>query len=556
MKYLSLNKNVRNRFSLFLKVLSPPDVVMHQILSSNKLEIIKLSIIYLLALLINLAHSQVATNQTTLDAALKEPDRPIGGQSDEQPGLLNSSAPKDYPYQPDSSRVRDLIEVFEALNSRNYHRREKQEAIVSLSEAASRLFVFSNGLPLKTRCNKYVTLISKPNVLTYTAVDLLMEDDNQISEVEQSDAQPLSRLMNERKFDALGRLQTILQSIESEGSPGHLDYESNVKRDLLQCVSYYIYRHQRATLGLSGLVQDLSDKLSLEKEGQSGGVELILKRLRQSMLKLEEIETRISENEEFKSDWLKELTNLNDLARQNKYELPKLVRDFLTEPKRLSRLHSYDQLQIKAKSLASQLVELESGRSEFDLVGDVEYLGTLAKLNEIVESNKDLMPEDLHKLLIEPKRWKLIRAHSRLTADFADEKSLDDHDTKCGFASNDHDEPDENNLFHDDGLLKVSSAKLYCKKLSRKLDCMLRTFNSPLMNSAQAIKLARILSSYKIECIIRESDSSKSQWPILSLTRKLSGWCSSKLAQPNLAREDQASTAVVLKLLRSIRGEN
>lgn len=510
---------------------------------TNKLGIISLHICC--SLLFNLSISQAATDQLAGDSTF-ELDR----QSDERsndPLEFLQSAPKDYPYEPNSSRVRDLIEVFETLSSRSHYRSDKQEPIVTLSEAASRLFFLSDGLPLKTRCNKYVTLISKPNVLTYSAVDLLMEEDGQLSETEQSSANPVSRLTNERKFDALGRLQTIIQSIESEGLSGHLDYEPNVKKDLLKCVNYYIYRHHRATLGLGFIVQDLSDKVSLEKD-ESEEVELTLFRLRQSIMKLERIEASVKD-EESNSDWLKELSNLNDLARQNKYELPKLVRDFITEPKRLNRLHSYDQLQIRAKSLASRLVELEAGRSHLDLVRDAEYIDTLAELNQIIELNKDVIPEDLHSLLIEPKRWRLIRAHSRLKPD-----SADDRDDTCSFAGGDELVQDNH-----DALMKVSSAKLYCRKLSKRLDCMLRTFNSHLMKSSQAIKLARIMSSYKIECIIRESesaDSSRSQWPILSLTRKLSGWCSSRLGQSHLSARDRASTAVVVKLLRSIRGDN
>lgn len=455
------------------------------------------------------------------------------------------STPEDYPYQPDVSRVRRLIEVFESLSSRSYTRKEKHEKIVSLSEAASKLIVMSNGLPLKTKCNKYVKLISKPNVLTYSVVDSLMEDDSHPSETEQSDAQTLPRLMNERRFDALGKLQTIIQSLESERLNEHSDYKPNVKRDLLECMNYYIYRHQRATFGLTRLVRDSLDELT--PKVQSDETELTLRKYHKLMSELEHIEAK-DEGEAPNSEWLNKLSKLNDLARQNNYELPRLVRDFMTEPKRLDRLHFYDQLQIEAKSLAARLVEIELGQSDLELIGSIEYMRALVNLNEMVESHKDSMPKELADFLLEPARWRLIKTRSKLATGLGKGS-----DSDCGVKY-------ENGLDMYDGhaILRASDAN-YCRKLSEKLNCTLRTFNVHLMNSDQAIKLARSISGYKIECIIRGSDLSSqngSQWPVLSLIKKLSSWCSSRLKEPPSSQTDENSTAIVLEMLRDIRGED
>lgn len=458
---------------------------------------------------------------------------------------IASSKVEDYPYQPDVLRVRDLIEVFESLGSRSYHRKEKHEKIISLSEAASKLFVMSNGLPLKTKCNKYVKLISKPNVLTYSVVDSLMEEDGHLSETEQSDAQIMPRLTNERKFDALGKLQTIIQSLESERLDKHSDYKPNVKKDLLECMNYYIYRHQRATFGLTGLVRDSLDELT-SKVQQSDEIEFTLRKYHQLVSELEHIEAK-EEDEAPNSEWLNKLSKLNDLARQNNYELPKLVRDFMIEPKRLNRLHFFDQLQIEAKSLANRLIEIESGRSDSQLIESMEYIRALAKLNEIVESYKDSMPRELVDFLLEPARWRLIRTRSKLASSFGN-----GFNSSC--AVNYDNRSDMNNGDH----IGSSAAKFYCRNFSEKLDCTLRTFNMHLMNSGEAIRLARSISSYKIECIIRGSDSNTqngSQWPVLSLTKKLSSWCSSRLREPSLSEADKTSTTIVLEMLRNIRGD-
>lgn len=510
--------------------------------SSNNLELIGF-LIACFGILHSRANDQPGNDYTSQVPAISK-EHSIAFQD----GHTRLSAPEDYPYQPDVSRVRDLIGVFESLSYQ--HGKEKNQPIISLSAAASRLFVMSNGLPLKKRCNKYVKLISKPpNTLTYSSVDLLMEEDNHICETEQVDAQLLPRLINERKFDSLGRLQTIVQSLESEKLNGLTDYDPSVKKDLLECMIYFIYRHQRATFGLTSIARTSLDNLGPEMDHRKG-LELTLMKYQQIMSKIRQIEADDKKDEAYNSEWLNEILRLNDLARQNHYDLPKLVRDFITEPKRLDRLHSYDKLQIMAKSLVAKLVAIESQPQSNLTDENLEYINTLAELSKLVEMHKDLLPNEVANFLLEPKRWKLIKTKSRLAVDLA----YDPND-KCALIDDDDDSTDSYNVDH---LLKASSAQSYCRKLSEKLNCMLRTFNLHLMNSYQAMKLARSLNNYKIECIIRKSESSVlngSQWLILSLTKKLSSWCSSRLREPSLSQIDKRSTMSVVELIHSIRGE-
>lgn len=318
-------------------------------------------------------------------------------------------APKDYVYSANGVRVRELAKFFESMKENHYTEiKEKRNAIISLSEAASKLHFLTDGFSLDRKCNKYVKLINQPNIRTFTTVNLLVNEERHFSETEQSDACILSRLTNERAFDALSKLQTIIQTLDSERvGRRRVSFEPGVQKDLLNCMGYFIYKHQRATSGLVEYIRQGEAKLEpiLGQPSSTDAMLLKFSTLLDQVKSIEVEETLEGKNKTGK--WLSELSKLQDSVIDNHYEIPKLVQDFLIEPIRLNRLTSCNQILDQSHRLKAHILEIDVESDYFQI--------SLEALEEIVESNSDWLPSELHKFvqdkrqLIEQKRPKRIQ---------------------------------------------------------------------------------------------------------------------------------------------------
>lgn len=292
-----------------------------------------------------------------------------------------SRAPRDYAYSPLGSRVKDLIGFFEVLDRSSVDKElaKKQNSVLSLAESTSKLHRLTDGLPLEVKCDKYFHLISRPNIRSIATISELMKENKMFSETIQADANLEARLASERDFDALGRIQAILQTLEAEKTLGKSNLEAVVQKDLLECVNYYIYRHQRATSELIGHVRGALDALTPEII-ESSASEVVARKFRESIEKIKKIELQSSEESKLNyREWLIEMIELQKLIEKQNYEFPELVRRFLNEPKRLERIKLLEEVPRECKELMQNitLFENESGR---DLTNDEEYYTSLTKL--------------------------------------------------------------------------------------------------------------------------------------------------------------------------------
>lgn len=324
-------------------------------------------------------------------------------------------APKDYVFSPNGSRVRDLASFFNTMAKNNEHieseEREQQDVIVSLSEAATKMHHLSWRKPIDDRCSKYVRLINRPNIRTYAAVSQLMKENKLFDEIEQNEANLVSRLMNERSFDALEKLQTLLQTLESEKINSKSSFDPDVQKDLLDCMSYYIYRHQRATSGIVEYVRDAQEKIQpfLKRPRDD---EVARRKFNQVMDEIKSIETTELENlRQTSHAWLKSLSKLHDLMVENSHDIPRPVQEFVIGPKRLGRLTSFNHVMTRATELKRDLVEQESQ----GLISDERYMKNLLELYNLCESDLGyLLSKEIVDFMHEPRRWRLGEDARRL----------------------------------------------------------------------------------------------------------------------------------------------
>lgn len=456
--------------------------------------------------------------------------------SDGKNQLSPSSKPKDYSFTSNVSRVKNLVNFFEELNHDDYYNsnsetRRKQDSVISLPEVASKLHLLSDGLPLDIKCNKYVRLIEQPNIRTFNTVNQLVNEKRLPLEAEQDDADLVAKLLNERKFDPMGKIQTILQSLDSEKENLKSSYSQSVQKDLYDCLSYYIYRYQRATAGLIEHVRERQTDLCQSK--QENEFDVNLRKLNEAVERIELIES----DEEFDiAAWLRELSKLHDLVDQNNFEIPVKIQKFITQPDRLQKLESYSQVLDRAHELKEKLSSLEGDGQVFNKRDDQDYKKLLLELNELQNSNQNLLPVEMYNYIHESDRWQLIQ------------EEIMREDNKNG------------NEVDDKKPLEES-----CKDMAAKLLNDLRIFNWQLTNQEEAKSLVLNLNRFMDECYGAEDTielsnlSRQTRWPIISLTRKLSSWCLRMLKDsPPMTKldENRQCLASVLEVLNKIKAKD
>lgn len=439
--------------------------------------------------------------------------------SDETAKLEPTSKPKDFAFSPRGSRVSRLINLFETLSDEANIYGTRSRDVISLIEAASKLHLLADGQRLEAKCNKYVRLIEQPNIRDFDSVRLLMREDGKFSDVEQPDANLLSRLINERSFDALSKLQTILQSLESEKTNGKSSYDANVRRDLLDCMSYFIYRHQRATVGLVGFIRHMNDEL--ESDSSVNDKPDAIHKFHQSIDRIKSIE---SQKPESRADWIRELSKLQDLVIENRFELPLVVENFFNNQTRLEKLHSCDTILNRADDLKKQILNYESHHAA-DKQTNHQYSDWLMELNSLMRMNRDLFSDVSVRFIQEPSRWQLIqdeldRQHNKKMKAFQKKSphilgsnSEHDNDSRIGDRQVAPSEIKPVNEESDDE---------YCRKLMLETSDDLRAFNSISPIFGRNLKIGEKLEKVKNQCLSKGANSKLNSWPIVSFKKKLS----------------------------------
>lgn len=445
--------------------------------------------------------------------------------------------PKDYSFTSDNSRVKSLVNFFEDLNhgdsfNSNPETRRKQDVVISLPEAASKMHILSDGLLLDAKCNKYVKLIEQPNIRTFDMVNQLVNEKRLAIEADQDDANLIAKLSNERKFDTIGKIQTILQSLDSERENLKSLYSLSVQRDLNDCLSYYIYRYQRATTSLIEHVRKQQSDLCQVK--QEDDFDINLRKLNEAVERVKLIES----NREFDvAAWLRELSILHNLIDENNLEIPVKIQKFVTQPDRLKRLESYNQILSEANELKEKLLLLEGDKPAQNQKNNKEYIKILLELNELFNLHQVLLPVDIYNYIHEPNRWQLIEYE--LMETIKEESSIETIDQK--------------------------SLEESCQDMANKLMESLRLFNWQLTSHEEAKSLSLNLNAFLDECYgvknsIELSDLARqTRWPIISLTRKLSSWCLRMLKDLSLnakLEENRQCLASVLEVLDKIKAKD
>lgn len=458
-------------------------------------------------------------------------------QSETNQNSQHLNGPKDYAFTSDVSRVKNLVNFFEDLNNSdnfnsNSETRRKQDLVISLPEAASKMYILSDGSLLDLKCNKYVKLIEQPNIRTFDMVNQLVNEKRLTVEANQDDANLIAKLLNERKFDAIGKIQTILQSLDSEKENLKSTYSLSVQKDLYDCISYYIYRYQRATTSLIEHVRkQQSDLCQVEQEDD---LDINLRKLNEAVGRIESIES----NQEFDvTAWLRELSILHDLIDENNLEIPVKIQKFVAQPDRLKRLESYNQVLGQANELKEKLSLLEGDKPVQTQTDNKEYIKILLELNELLNSHQVLLPVDIYNYIHELDRWQLI------------ENELIK-------------ENEEENLIE---TIEEKSLEESCQDLANKLMESLRLFNWQLTSHEEAKSLSSNLNTFLDECYgVRNSIQMsnlvrQTRWPIISLTRKLSTWCLRMLKDLSLnakLEENRQCLASVLEALDKIKAKD
>jgi len=322
-----------------------------------------------------------------------------------QPNRLH--APRDYAYSLLGSRVKDLVNFFETLDSSRASTLSSQKLNVTLTlaESASKLCLLTDGMPLDVKCNKYISLIRKPNIRSVQTISELMAEQRLFSDMIQTDANLLARLSNERQFDALGRLQTIVTTLESEASLGKSTLEPVVQKDLLDCMNYYIYRHQRATTDVVTYARQSMVALS-PKIVEPSSTEILARKFRDRMEEIRKIESNAEGKYLDYRHWLKAMDGLRDLVEQQEYQIPEVVVEFLQNPQRSAIFNSMMEKSQEPLSLMRNISAMEKdGSSQSDRE---TYQSLLTALKEKLDNFGEILHPKVQEFIEEDERARVL----------------------------------------------------------------------------------------------------------------------------------------------------
>lgn len=430
----------------------------------------------------------------------------------------------DYAFSKDGFRVKGLIGLFETMsNFDTSSNTEKNDVIITLSEAINKLHILSVGYSLEIRCNKYVKLISQPNIRTFSSVNLLMEESRLFNEIEQSGSNLVSQLESERSFDALGRIQTIVQTLESERTASTSNYEPEIQKELLDCMNYYIYRHQKATSEIIQYVRKSLDTLkpSIVEPARN---QFITSKIEERVRLIRDLERDGLDKGQNLGVWLKELSDIQNLVVKNNFEIPKLVRDLLLDNERLERLRKLERVGSQAQQLWKSCVSQEILRK----TGNKDYRSNLSKLMILVESNISFLGPSLDQFVRDPRRQKIVRDYQTMASE-----------------------------------VKPRSLTSGVSVLEKLTDCdenyerLKKDRISPLQENVtlkEALDFARSLNHFNAECLSKSmNNANKSRWSIKLLSRHLYSWLNRKRRTENVTQEDKQELENILAIVREIK---
>lgn len=490
-------------------------------------------------------------------------------------------SPKDYSYSTinsNKSRVRDLINFFDNLkDSTSYDPeiREKQNVIISLAEAASKLHFLLDEFPIDIKCNKYVNLINKPNVRTYSMINELANEDKLFHEITQQDSNVFSKIEDARRFDALTKLQTIIQTLESERDSGKIRkslFEPTIQQELLDCITYFIYKHQRATTGLIDYVRNYELKNNLNSiNHNSVGSELNVKKFNKISNEIKQLERDIDNDDNSNKNstiinWLNSFFKLQQLSIENNYQLPKIIVDFITDPKRLDKLKTLNDMFEKVELLKSNIQQLETNLSGSNLRNDNGYKNSLLELAHLVNSYKELLSNETFLFIHKPTRWLLIERLLKNNSEISEEDKVltgeevtttvevdekEDKDQKSQQEQNtsqlteqllDYSDPIPPSIkLPIDNITSVEQQQQTCPNFSTQLSNDLRSFNHNIYihdsnyvddNFDYVRNQINRLYSYISQCNSEDNNHyfmKQSNWPLLSLMKKVTSWIESSI---------------------------
>lgn len=288
---------------------------------------------------------------------------------DRSPGPHEVEArPELYPYAGRSGRVRDLINHFENHASPD----RAHQKIITLVEAASRLHEVVSRKPPSIRCDRYVELISKPNIRTQAEVADLINRKRLHTEVQQKGGNPIVRMENEHRYDILSKIQTIVLSLESERVGGRSEYGPAVQEDLFGCLKYYTHRHQQATEGIIDYARVLTDSARTRSKADDPA----LAPYRDLVWTVKDIEARERHlNRVFALDWFDAASKLIELVQKSANGVPAPVVRFLA--RRWYRLDLYARNIVLLRAIERQVGAPAAGHHE-----EPAYSKLLARLGE------------------------------------------------------------------------------------------------------------------------------------------------------------------------------
>lgn len=460
--------------------------------------------------------------------------------------LTTSSSPSeatigDYAYSTDDNRVKDLVGLFETV--KNYEESsysEKDNVIISLSEAINKLRTLSSGYPLEFKCNKYVKLISRPDIRTYATVNLLMDENRLFNEIDQPDVNLVSRLSNERSFDPLGRIQTLIQSLDSERTDSHSNYSPSMQKELLDCINYYVYRHQRASLGVVKFAREAIESLksSLPVPSES---EITLKRLNESMetvKRLEEEEGGL-EREQNAKRWLQELHRIHKLIMKNDFDIPRLVGKFLGDQRRINRVAEYGKISDRAEQLRKSCVELELAKQS-----DTTYSKDLMELNHLVELNRFILNPTIIKFIEDPDRQKVI---SKIKQDLAQMMATNTNMTATDITATDGQTDAKTESSGGSSLSLIDCDKNY-NSLRNEPSNVLRSSGEAVL-----VAFATKVDVFKKQCLLQGVGAKRNRWGTRRIYDQLYTRMNRKLRENGLTQTGRESLINMLSILREFK---
>lgn len=285
-------------------------------------------------------------------------------------------------------RVKELAKFLEVARMNQY--KDPNPTVLDTVPALNIVYSKAKDQGYEFKCNLYYKLLLTP-IKTEAAVNSLAEEERISFEVHNPHANLIAGLDNEKRYDALARILTFVDALESEKYGESSFFGVSLHKEMLSCVDYFIYRHEIALNNVVSYVQDSKRKLKPQIDDQPKTNEEAKEQIYAAMKEVVRIEDKSQTGSE---EWLLAMNKLSKMIVDINFNVPTQIFEFLE-----NRAVDLDEQERLASELDLLVSKVNGMNQNLEATTKSEYQNLINQITAIGQHKSGFFRDEVSKLL-------------------------------------------------------------------------------------------------------------------------------------------------------------